>query len=206
MLRFTHLVNGELGSEPRAHYVSITSCPSGVEQPWEREQLPSHDLHSEENTTLLTLAWECISNFPNLPTPLARRFLATFDSLPTRPLGNAEDKPHTVSLATSSSFSTSSLSTPPLSSGLPPFLTTTTGRQWLMLIWCLQHPRAVLGSVIMAKAELWTWVHCRDPPPMRTWCSRGRCHSLPASSGTLLAGESHLTQGSFLFPRPPTLQ
>lgn len=156
LLRFTHLVNGELGSEPRAHYLSITSCPSGAEQPWEREEVWSHDLHSEESTTLLTLVWECISNFPNLPSPLARLFLATFDSLPIRPLGNAEDEPHTVSPATSGSFSTSSLSTLPLSSGLPPFLITTTGRQWRMWKQCLQRPRAALGSVIMANTNLWT--------------------------------------------------
>lgn len=156
MLRFTHLVSGELGSEPRAHYLSITSCPSGAEQPWEREEVWSCDLHSEESTTLLTLVWECISNFPNLPSPLARLFLATFDSLPTQPLGNAEDEHPTVSLATTGSFSTSSLSTLPLSAGLPPFLTTATGRQRLTLKRFFWRPRAVPGSVIMANADLWT--------------------------------------------------
>lgn len=149
----------ELGSEPRAHYLSITSCPSCAEQPWEKEEVWSCDLfihsQSEESTTLLTLVWKCISNFPNLPSPLARLFLATFDSSPIRPLWNVDDEPCTVSLAVFGSISTSLFSTLPLSSGLQPFLTTTTGKQ-LTLNQCLQHTRAVLVSVIITNTDPWT--------------------------------------------------
>lgn len=116
------LVLVELGSEPRAHYLPITSSPNDAEWSWEGEEVWSHDLYihsqSEESATLLTPVWEHISNFSYLPSPLSRLFLATFDFLPTRILLNADSSLWIFSLAVFWFFYTSSLSKLPHCSSL----------------------------------------------------------------------------------------
>lgn len=190
-LKFTRLVNGgaEIWTQSplSLQYLVPQWCwiISGKRRnvvPW-----PFHSFSQWREWYLLTLAWECISNFSDLPGPLAELSLATFDSVKC---WCSPSPDHLLSSDPSPHITLQQLTF------LSNLQALQANKSWQAKpCWCLDALRTPLG---------WHKVPHPGPPPMTDHCSS--CWALLVDAlgcqpyRDPSVGENHLAQGPVLSP------